>query len=80
MTAFGKQFFEIPPPEGLYKVDIGISDVGNFGRLEIFADMNSDKYSDMVTVSGGAHVFVHSFDSSVKMFKPWKDFTVDGCS
>ena len=80
MTAFDKRFFESSPPEGLYNVDIGMGDLKDFGLLQVFADMNSDKYTDMVTVKGGNQVFVHTYDNIVKMFVPWTDFTVDGCS
>ena len=59
MTAFGTQFFEIPPPDGLYKVDVGAGELADFGHLQVFADMNSDRYTDMVTVNGGNQVFVH---------------------
>jgi len=31
MTAFGTQLFEFPPPEGLYNVDIGMSELNDFG-------------------------------------------------
>ena len=33
MTAFGTQFFEIPPPDGLYKVDVGTGELADFGHL-----------------------------------------------
>ena len=80
MTVFEPAYFESSPPEGLYNVDVGLSELNDFGHLQTFADMNSDKYTDMVTVNGGNQVFIHVYDTLTKMFTPWKDFTVDGCS
>ena len=87
MTAFDTVFFETQPPEGLYDVDIGLTDISDFGHLHTFADMNSDKYTDMVTVvenaeSGNANeVHVHIYDHSRKLFSPsWKQFVVQGCT
>ena len=80
MTAFHTEFFEAAPPEGLYNVDIGLSELSDFGHLHTFADLNSDKYTDMVTVvSPGNQVQVHTYDDTVKMFVPWTTFSVDGC-
>ena len=56
-----------------------MGEMSDFGHLQTFADMNSDKYTDMVTVNGGNQVFIHAYDRQVKMFKPWKDFVVDTC-
>ena len=80
MTVFEPAYFESSPPEGLYNVDIGLTELNDFGHLSVFADMNSDKYTDMVTVNGGNQVFVHAYYTVTKQFEPWKDFTVDGCS
>jgi len=42
--------------------------------------MNSDKYTDMLTVVGGANtVQIHTYDSLTKMFWNWKQFKVEGC-
>ena len=80
MTAFDTVLFENPPPEGLYNVDIGVSDINDFGHLQTFADMNSDKYTDMVAaVSGTNQVRIHTYDSLTKMFALWRSFAVDGC-
>ena len=82
LTAFDTAFFESQPPEGLYDVDIGLSDLSDVGHLHAFADLNSDKYTDMITVmenseSGNQNeVHVHTYDSSRKLFTPWKTFTV----
>ena len=81
MTAFDTDFFDNDsPPEGLYNVDIGMSDMENFGHLQTFADMNSDKYTDMITVVGGSNlVRVHIYDSLTKMFTLWREFSVEEC-
>ena len=50
MTVFETEIFESSPPEGLYNVDIGVGDIYDFGHLHTFADMNADKYTDIVTV------------------------------
>jgi len=42
--------------------------------------MNSDKYTDMVTVVGAKNVQIHTYDSLTKMFVPWTTFAVDGCT
>ena len=41
--------------------------------------MNSDKYTDMVTVSGTNQVRIHTYDSLTKMFTLWREFPVEGC-
>ena len=75
MTAFDTDFFDSEPPEGLYNIDIGMSDIENVGHLQTFADMNSDKYTDMVTtVSGSNEVHIHIYDTITKMFILWRSF------
>ena len=75
MTAFDTDFFDSSPPEGLYNIDIGMSDIENVGHLQTFADMNSDKYTDMVTtVSGSNEVNIHIYDTITKMFVLWRSF------
>ena len=73
MTAFDTDYFDSSPPEGLYNVDIGLGDRSDFGHLHNFADLNSDKYTDIVTVMPNSNqVQVHTFDSVHKMFEPWR--------
>ena len=79
MTAFDAPYFEKGPPEGLYNVDIGMANMTDFGHLHTFADLNADKYTDMVAVSGGNTLEVHAYDSYTKMFALWKSFAVKGC-
>ena len=80
MTDFDTDFFDSSPPEGLYNIDIGMSEIENLGHLQTFADMNSDKYTDMVTsVSGTNEVHIHTYDSLKKMFVLWRTFEVEGC-
>lgn len=80
MTAFDVDIFDNLPPEGLYNVDIGLSEVADFGHLQIFADMNSDKYTDLVTVMGNSNkIQINTYDKQSKLFSPWKMIFVDGC-
>ena len=80
MTSFDKRYFESSPPEGLYNIDIGMSGMSDFGHIQTFADMNSDKYTDMVNVLGGTNTIqIHCYDSLAKIFSIWKEFKVEGC-
>lgn len=80
MTAFDVDIFDNLPPEGLYNVDIGLSDIHDFGHLQIFADMNSDKYTDLVTVIGESNTIqISTYDNLTKLFSPWMMFQVEGC-
>ena len=80
MTAFDTDFFDTAPPEGLYNVDIGMSDVEDFGHLQAFADMNSDKYTDMISTHKDSNtIIIHTYASMTKMFTFWKTFQVEGC-
>lgn len=37
------------PPEGLFEVDVGLQNLTN-QHLMVFADLNSDKYTDIITL------------------------------
>ena len=37
------------PPEGLFEVDVGFEKFNN-EHLMVFADLNADKYTDVVTM------------------------------
>jgi hypothetical protein len=37
------------PPEGLFEVDVGFEKLKN-QHLVVFADINADKYTDVVTI------------------------------
>ena len=37
------------PPEGLFEVDVGFEKLKN-QHLMVFADINADKYTDVVTI------------------------------
>ena len=81
MTVFETELFESSPPEGLYNVDIGVGDIYDFGHLHTFADMNADKYTDIVTVMKDSNqVQILTYDAINKMFKPGNSFIVDGCT
>ena len=80
LQAFNTGMFDISPPEGLYKIDIGMGDE-NFGHLLTFGDLNADKFSDMVTlVDSRSALQIHVYDSIEMKFKKWKKISVDGCS
>ena len=80
LTAFDTDFFDSEPPEGLYNVDIGTSEISDFGHLQTFADMNSDKYTDLISVESGSNqVKIHIYDNLTKMFTLWHSFAVEGC-
>ena len=54
---------------------------GDFGQLLTFADLNSDKFSDLVTLDHElSTVKVFAYSESEKQFNLWKSFRVDGCS
>jgi hypothetical protein len=38
------------PPEGLFQVDIGLSNLTDF-NLNVFADFNADKYTDVAMLN-----------------------------
>ena len=72
--------FDESPPEGLYNVDVGLQ-TNDFGHLVAFFDLNSDKFSDMVTLTNGlSTIQINTYDSFEMNFKPWKNITVDGCN
>jgi len=61
-------------------VDIGIKQDKDFGQLLTFADLNSDKYADMVTLTNDLSTLqIHIFDDLKQKFTFWKEIDVDGC-
>jgi hypothetical protein len=68
VTNFNHEFWWDEPPEGLYEIDVGLHNLENPGHLMTFADLNSDKYSDVITASdhpaanGRASFTIHFFD------------------
>jgi hypothetical protein len=69
---FNKELFWEEPPEGLYEVDVGLRQPQSNGggmNMMAFSDMNSDKYTDIVTVNDARTEFtVHLFEPTRKMF------------
>ena len=64
LTEFSRQLFWEEPPEGLFEVEVGLNkpDLGS-GDLMAFADLNSDKYTDIITVSDDKKSFsIHIFN------------------
>lgn len=58
------------PKEGLYEIDVGLNatDASGSGHIMAFADLNSDKYTDIITVNeagdnGLASFNIHLFDT-----------------
>jgi len=50
------------PPEGLFEVDVGFSTLVN-EHLLAFADVNSDKYTDIITLGENGKSFsIHLFN------------------
>ena len=69
--------FEPSPPEGLYEVDIGMN--GGIGDIMAFADVDSDKFTDIITVNGG-EIELHLFDNYYKKFVRGHVIDIPGCS
>ena len=56
---------------GLYEVDVGLraaeGEVGN--HLQTFADLNNDRYTDIITINDAKTLFtVHLYEPLKKMF------------
>ena len=49
------------------------------GDIMAFADVDSDKFTDIITVKNG-HIELHLFDNQHKKFVHAKDIEVPGCS
>lgn len=65
LTAFSKEMFWDEPQQGLYEVDVGLE--GNNGHLMAFADLNSDKYTDIITASGDTFI-INLFNTKTSTF------------
>lgn len=83
LTAFKADFMEMGPPEGLYQVDLGIGGERNsadFGHIMALADVNSDKFTDIVSLDpDGKTVHLNTYDSLRTTFTKWKSFAVPTC-
>lgn len=67
----------------MYEVDVGLRSVeGDYGNhLMAFADINNDKYTDIITVNEGKTTFtVHIFDVFRNMFLLQKTFRPSDCT
>lgn len=83
MEHFNKELFWEQPEEGLYEVDVGLhaaeGEVGT--HLMAFADLNNDKYTDIITINEARSTFTaHIFDPQRNMFLYQKTFRVSECS
>jgi hypothetical protein len=73
---FNKDLFWEEPAEGLYEVDVGLRSGGGSNEgmlLQVFADLNNDKYTDMVAVNDARTAFTaHIYDPTRKIFNQEK--------
>ena len=68
LTAFSSQMFWDEPQEGLFEVDVGLQNLTN-QHLMVFADMNSDKYTDIITIdSDGKSFSIYLFNKKQAQF------------
>lgn len=82
LTDFNKNLYWEDPEEGLYNVDVGLkSDPKSPGlNLAAFADLNNDKYTDIITLNDDRTRFtVHIFDSFINQFVTNQTVTPEGC-
>ena len=82
LDSFNKELFWEQPQEGLYEVDVGLraSDGITGNRLSVFADLNNDKYTDIITINDGFSAYtVHIFDPLKSMFTFQKTFKPNDC-
>ena len=79
LTSFSKEMFWDEPPEGLFNVDVGLQNLTN-EHLMAFADLNADKYTDVVTVGSTGKTFeVYMFDTKTSKFMHTKTVTPSDC-
>ncbi|CDW73884.1 UNKNOWN [Stylonychia lemnae] len=79
---FNKELFWEEPDEGLYEVDVGLRAAeGETGsHLQAFADINNDRYTDIITINEAKTVFtVHLYEPAKKMFVYQKSFKPSDC-
>ena len=81
MTAFSQEMFWDEPKEGLYEVDVNLFNATNpsvNGHLMTFADLNNDKYTDIITVDESGSTFtLHLFNNKKSNFDLKKTITPD---
>ena len=57
LESFRKEMTWDHPPQGLFSVEIGLADVKN-QDLMLFADINADKYTDLVTLDSDSKTLI----------------------
>ena len=63
LSEFRQELFWDEPKQGLFNVDVGLGNSTD-QHLEVFADLNNDKYTDVITVGReGADIQIHLFNS-----------------
>jgi hypothetical protein len=67
---------------GLYEVDVGLkSEDGTIGDyIMLFADLNNDRYTDVITLNDAKTIFtIHLFDPIKNLFSSKKSFKPIDC-
>lgn len=78
LTSFRQEMFWDEPPEGLFEVDVGLETLSN-QHLMVFADLNSDKYTDMVTLDADQTLSFHLFSPKNFTFNLWTTLNPHNC-
>jgi hypothetical protein len=79
LTSFSQEMFWDEPPEGLFEVDVGLQQLSN-QHLMAFADVNSDKYTDVITLSEDASSFsIYLFNQRKSRFEPSRTVKPTDC-
>ena len=83
LTAFSREMFWDEPPSGLYEVDVQLFNATNSevnGHIMAFADLNGDKYTDIITVDEqGSSMTLHMFDMKKSAFDLKRTITPTDC-
>jgi hypothetical protein len=67
------------PAEGLFHVEVGFASFTD-QHLIVFADLNGDKYTDIITISSDSKSFtMHLFDKKNLTFNNWRTVTPPNC-
>ena len=68
------------PPEGLFEVDVGFQNLNN-EHLMVFADLNADKYTDVITLDAvSSQAFsIYLFSKHNLTFEFWRKVEPENC-
>ncbi len=78
LTSFRQEMFWDEPPEGLFEVDVGLEALSN-QHLMVFADLNSDRYTDIVTLEAEQTLSFYLFNTKSFTFDLWTTLTPSNC-